>query len=336
MSAPAAGASLGHDPVTPTPPTTSGSPGSSSPSTARTSAPRTPPPRTRSPGTRPRPNGAHTLRAIARDAAGNTTTSAPVSVTVNNDITPPTVSVSAPAAGATVTGTTPSTPPPPTTSAWPGSSSPSTGPTSAPRTRAPPTRSRWNTTTATNGAHALRAIARDAAGNTTTSSPVSVTVSNTGTPPPAGLVAAYGFEETSGTAVTDSSGAGNNGTIGGGAARTAAGKIGRAIDFDGVNDLVAIPDANSLDLTTGMTLEAWVQPDTLSSWREVILKERPGDAHLLAVRQHQLQPAPVRHLHHRRRQERRDRARSSPPAPGPTWPPPTTAPTCASTRTGCS
>ena len=26
-----------------------------------------------------------------------------------------------------------------------------------------------------------------------------------------------------------------------------------------------------------MTLEAWVQPDTLKSWREVILKERPGD-----------------------------------------------------------
>ena len=67
------------------------------------------------------------------------------------------------------------------------------------------------------------------------------------------------------------------GTIGGAAVRTAAGKIGRAIDFDGVNDLVAVPDANSLDLTTGMTLEAWVQPDTLSSWREVILKERPGD-----------------------------------------------------------
>ena len=65
---------------------------------------------------------------------------------------------------------------------------------------------------------------------------VSVTVSNTGSPPPAGLVAAYGFEETSGTAVTDSSGAGNTGTIVGGAVRTAAGKIGRAIDFDGVND----------------------------------------------------------------------------------------------------
>src|SRR5437899_394338 len=39
-------------------------------------------------------NGAHTLTAVARDAAGNRTTSAPVSVTVNNpvDTTPPLIS----------------------------------------------------------------------------------------------------------------------------------------------------------------------------------------------------------------------------------------------------
>ena len=36
----------------------------------------------------------------------------------------------------------------------------------------------WNTTAATNGAHTLRAIARDAAGNVTTSPAVSVTVAN--------------------------------------------------------------------------------------------------------------------------------------------------------------
>src|SRR5207248_2054264 len=52
------------------------------------------------------PNGAHTLRAVARDAAGNTTTSAPVSVTVlNGDLTAPTVSITAPTAGAVLTGT---------------------------------------------------------------------------------------------------------------------------------------------------------------------------------------------------------------------------------------
>ena len=53
-------------------------------------------------------NGSHTLSAVARDAAGNTTTSAPVTVTVFNappDTTPPTASVTAPQAGATVAGT---------------------------------------------------------------------------------------------------------------------------------------------------------------------------------------------------------------------------------------
>src|SRR5207302_6216721 len=54
-------------------------------------------------------NGTHTLTAKARDAAGNTTTSAAVSVTVSNtasDTQPPAVSVTAPTAGATVSGTT--------------------------------------------------------------------------------------------------------------------------------------------------------------------------------------------------------------------------------------
>ena len=36
----------------------------------------------------------------------------------------------------------------------------------------------WNTTTANNGTHTLKAVARDAAGNTTTSATVTVTVAN--------------------------------------------------------------------------------------------------------------------------------------------------------------
>src|SRR6185503_13139921 len=52
-------------------------------------------------------NGSHTLNAVARDAAGNQTTSATVTVTVNNtppDTTLPTVSITAPAGGSTVQG----------------------------------------------------------------------------------------------------------------------------------------------------------------------------------------------------------------------------------------
>jgi hypothetical protein len=48
------------------------------------------------------------------------------------------------------------------------------------------------------------------------------------------------------------------------------------LSFDGVNDMVTINDTAALDLTTGMTLQAWVLPSTVSSWRTVMLKERSG------------------------------------------------------------
>ena len=65
---------------------------------------------------------------------------------------------------------------------------------------------------------------------------------------PPGLVAGYGFEEGTGAAVADASAGGNNGTVSG-AVRTASGRFGQALSFDGVNDIVSVPDANSLDLT---------------------------------------------------------------------------------------
>jgi hypothetical protein len=90
------------------------------------------------------------------------------------------------------------------------------------------------------------------------------------------LIAAFGFDEPIGeggsTAVFDASGNGNTGTISG-ADRTAAGRYGWALSFNGTNSWVTVPDANSLDLTTALTVEAWVKPSNLSGWRTVILKE---------------------------------------------------------------
>jgi hypothetical protein len=139
-------------------------------------------------------DGSHTLTAVARDAAGNSRTSATVTVTVNNappppppDTTPPTVSITAPANGATVKGTQ-------TVSA---SASDNVGVVgvqfllddgingSAEATTAPYSVS-WDTTTVSDGSHKITAIARDAAGNSKTSAPVTVTVSNAAPPPPAG------------------------------------------------------------------------------------------------------------------------------------------------------
>src|SRR5690349_21153903 len=89
-------------------------------------------------------------------------------------------------------------------------------------------------------------------------------------------VAAFGFEETSGTTATDSSANHTNGAITG-ATRVSTGRFGRALSFNGTSDLVRITDAASLDLTTGMTLEAWIKPANIGGWRAVIVKERPSD-----------------------------------------------------------
>jgi hypothetical protein len=112
-----------------------------------------------------------------------------------------------------------------------------------------------------------------------TGSPKTVAVTLTVNPSiPPNLIGAWGFDEPSGTTATDASGRGHTGTITGGALRTSPGKFGGAISFDGIDDLVTVADTNALDLTTGMTLEAWVRPTAVgSAWRTVLLKEQPGD-----------------------------------------------------------
>ena len=87
------------------------------------------------------------------------------------------------------------------------------------------------------------------------------------------LVAAYNFDEGSGSVLTDLSGRGNAGQIHG-ARWTTEGRFGGALVFDGVGNVVVVPHSPALDLTEAMTLEAWIYPTAAQSgWRAVVQKE---------------------------------------------------------------
>jgi hypothetical protein len=124
------------------------------------------------------------LTAVARDAAGNTKTSTAVTVTVSNttgggDTTAPTVAITGPAGGATVSGTAQVSASASDNVGVVGVQFKLDGANLGAEDTSAPYAVSWNTTTATNGTHTLTAVARDAAGNTTTSAGVTVTVSNT-------------------------------------------------------------------------------------------------------------------------------------------------------------
>ena len=126
-----------------------------------------------------------------------------------------------------------------------------------------------DTSVSASTSYSYRVRATDAAGNL---GPYSNTASATTPAASSGLVAAFGFDEGSGSTVTDASGNGNNGTIAN-ATWAASGKYGKALQFNGTSALVTIPDSASLHLSSAMTLEAWVNPSTVNAnWRDVIYK----------------------------------------------------------------
>jgi hypothetical protein len=140
----------------------------------------------------------------------------------------------------------------------------------------------------------LTAVARDTAGNLSTSAGVTVSVSNATPPPTTSLVAAYAFAENTGTSTADSSGNNNTGTLSN-ATWTSAGHDGSALSFNGSSNRVNVADSNSLDLTTGMTAEAWVFPTTLSGWRTVVMKEAAGGL-AYALYAHDNAPTPAAYV----------------------------------------
>jgi concanavalin A-like lectin/glucanase superfamily protein/Big-like domain-containing protein/galactose oxidase-like protein len=218
------------------------------------------------------PVGRHYYRVVAADAAGNAGPASAADDAIVPDTTPPAVTVTAPAEGATVSGTATLT----------ATATDNVGVTQVTFTvdgtqiGAPDTTSPYSitsdTTTLSDGTHTIRAVARDAAGNTRTSDPRTVTIANT----VPGLRAAYGFEETSGSTVVDRTG-GNNGTISG-ATRSTSGRFGRALSFDGFNDRVNVAHDAAMNPGAAFTLEAWVYPTSTSGSRLVAGKERTSSS----------------------------------------------------------
>jgi hypothetical protein len=220
--------------------------------------------------------GSYYYRVFAVDAAGNVSAASPeASGAALADTTAPTVSVSAPAAGATVGGTVTVTAAATDNVGVAGVQFKLDGANLGAEDTSAPYSVPWDTTAGSAGAHTLSAVARDGAGNSTTAANIGVTVDNS-VPSGPQPIAAYGFSEASGTTTADATGKGHTGTISG-ATRTTTGKSGGGLSFDGVNDSVSVADANDLDLTTGMTLEAWVNPTSNSGWRTAVIKERAGD-----------------------------------------------------------
>jgi subtilisin family serine protease len=125
--------------------------------------------------TDPLTEASHTLQAKAYDAANNVGSSAVVTVTVKHDITPPTVSLTAPAAGATLTGTV-------TVSANASDDKAVArvefyrGTTLLGTDTTAPYSIQWDTSVETPGTYSLTAKAFDTGNNNATSVAVSVTV----------------------------------------------------------------------------------------------------------------------------------------------------------------
>jgi len=133
-------------------------------------------------------NGSHTLTAVATAVLGLQFTSNAVTVTVSNgapaDTTPPTVGITSPTGGQTVQGTITVAANASDNVGVAGVQFLLDGTGLGAEDASAPYSASWNTATVADGTHILTAVARDAAGNRTTSAPVTVTVSNNAPPPP--------------------------------------------------------------------------------------------------------------------------------------------------------
>ncbi len=202
------------------------------------------------------PAGTYSLKAVAVDNDGASTSSATVSIRVDPVAAnqPPTVTLTAPTNGATFTA------PATVTLSATASDSDGTiskvefynGTTLLNTDTVSPYSYTWSSVAA--GTYTMKAIAYDNAGASATSPSATITVGNsTGN----GLVGAYGLNEGTGSVAANSSGAGPSGTITN--ATWTTGRFGQALSFTGNGEV----NFGDVDFSGPFTVEGWFQTRSL-------------------------------------------------------------------------
>ena len=156
----------------------------------------------------------------------------------------------------------------------------------------------WNSTTVANGSHSITAVARDGAGNLSTSGAVTVNVQNAvvAAPPPAtgyssriqqttGLLSYWRLGEPAGSSTAVDAKGGRNGSYQNdpamGMLGALSGDSNTAITLDGVNDNVSLP---SMPSSVDFTVEGWQKLDATAATNNTLyggagtlrLMPRPG------------------------------------------------------------
>ena len=87
-----------------------------------------------------------------------------------------------------------------------------------------------------------------------------------------GLVGHWTFDEGKGSIAHDVSGRDNHGTVMG-AAKWNEGIIGAALELDGIDDFVSIPNESQFDITGNLTVSAWIRVESFTKrWQAILTK----------------------------------------------------------------
>jgi len=242
----------------------------------------------------PLPDGLYTVRTQQSDTAGNTGFSS--ANTFRVDSTAPTVTLAQPANGSTTSDTTP------TFSGTGGTASGDASSVTVKVYNGTDTNGTLALTQTANlsggtyavdapsalaeGVYTARTQQSDTAGNTGFSSANTFTISIAGGAYRSEILADnptsyWRLGDLTGTTMTDERST-NAGTYVNGVSLNQAGPIvndtNRAVSLDGVNDYATVPDANSLDLTSAVSLEVWMKRTKSAAYQVVAAKPGNGQS----------------------------------------------------------